>query len=540
MSQSPIPTPETARDPDLSGRRLGDYELIRRLGRGGMADVYLAKQLSLGRNVAIKILRGHLAADPTYVRRFQQEARAAASLVHANIVQIHEVGQIDGLYYIVQEYVPGQNLRQYLQKHGPLDAKTAARVIRHVTAALHRSAQQNIVHRDIKPENIMLSVTGEVKVADFGLARVTQEGQAIELTQVGVTLGTPLYMSPEQVEGRPVDPRSDIYSLGVTCYHMLAGRPPFEGDSPLSVAVQHLQSDPVRLETLRPDLPPELCAIVHRMMAKNPADRYQKPVEILRDLRALKLDDQDLDTSVSWDMLAEGADVATAVSLSAATQQLAAVLTGEKRAARRIRRLALAAVLLVPVGFVAGGWWAWQHHRPLLEPSDSPQTTIKRMESARAQYFYACLEGSEAALKSVEQYFPPHEGPENRLYVRRAWQRLAELYLMRGDLDLALETYRKLAEQVEDTEEYFRAVGLAGQAVALFRLGRKSEAAEKLAQAVPLMERLLPLDRQNLFGQLDPDLREELRRLLSESSSVRPALPSGVDQGGPIPDNGGR
>ncbi len=483
-----------------------------------MADVYLAKQLSLGRHVAVKVLHSQLAADPNYVGRFQQEARAAASLVHANIVQIHEVGHYDGLYYIVQEYVPGQNLRQYLQKHGPLDARMAARVIRHVAAALHRSAQQNIVHRDIKPENIMLAVTGEVKVADFGLARVTQGGQTLELTQVGVTLGTPLYMSPEQVEGRPVDPRSDIYSLGITCYHMLAGRPPFEGDSPLSVAVQHLHTEATRLETLRPDLPPGLCAIVHRMMAKNPNERYQKPLDILRDLRELKLETDEVDWALTPEEWGEGAEAVSAVSVSAATQQLAAVIRKEEQSASRARYATLIITLLLPIGFALGGAWAWMRHpKDLWQIDTSAPQTVRRLDTPRAQYFYACLEGSEASLKSVEQYFPPHASPENRLYVRRAWQRLGELYLMRGDLTQALDQYRKLTEQVEDTEEYFRAVGLAGQAVALFRLGRKSEAAEKLAEAVPLIPRLTPVDQQNLLGQLDPDLREELQRLWNES-----------------------
>src|SRR5262245_53658712 len=249
---------EARPDPDLSGRRLGDYQLLRRLGRGGMAEVYLAEQLSLKRQVAFKVLKGSLAGDDAYIRRFHHEAQAAAKLVHANIVQIHEVGCIDGIHYIAQEYVSGQNVKQLLARRGQgLEPALTVSILRQVAAALHKASEQGIIHRDIKPENIMLAQSGEVKVADFGLARVASQ-EAMNLTQVGITMGTPLYMSPEQVEGKPVDPRSDIYSLGVTCYQMLAGHTPFDGDTALAIAVQHLKNEPKRLEELRPDLPPAL------------------------------------------------------------------------------------------------------------------------------------------------------------------------------------------------------------------------------------------------------------------------------------------
>src|SRR5205823_9955671 len=197
-----------------------------------------------------------------------------AKLVHANIVQIYEVGCADGTYYISQEYVPGQNLKQLLARlgHG-VDAVQAVNIIRQAAAALHKAAEQKIIHRDIKPENIMITPSGEVKVADFGLARVVRDGEALNLTQVGITMGTPLYMSPEQVQGKPVDARSDIYSFGVTCYHMLAGHPPFSGDNAFQVALQHVNDEPEPLPAIRPDLPPELCRLVHKMMAKKPEDR---------------------------------------------------------------------------------------------------------------------------------------------------------------------------------------------------------------------------------------------------------------------------
>jgi serine/threonine-protein kinase len=224
---------------ELVGKTLKDYYVLRRLGQGAMAEVYLAQQLSLGRQVALKVLNAELARDPVYVERFHQEARAAAALVHAGIVQIFEVGEAEAgpearVHYIAQEYVPGRNLGEVIRSRGRLEPALALDILRQVTAALAKASSEGIVHRDIKPENIMLARSGEVKVADFGLARVEGDHPAggvrgVNLTQIGVTMGTPLYMSPEQIEGRPLDSRSDIYSLGVTAYHMLTGRPPFRG-----------------------------------------------------------------------------------------------------------------------------------------------------------------------------------------------------------------------------------------------------------------------------------------------------------------------
>ncbi|MFM7136429.1 MAG: serine/threonine-protein kinase, partial [Planctomycetota bacterium] len=185
-----------AADDDLSGRRLGGYRLMRRLGSGAMADVYLAEQTSLNRHVAIKVLRPETLRHPAAVSRFEQEARAAASLVHGHIVQIHEVACIDGIHFLAEEYVTGPSLKAWLQARGPLDAVQAIWVLKQVGSALARASEQGIVHRDIKPENLLLTRAGDVKVADFGLARVLSEN--LDLTQEGMTLGTPLYMSPEQ------------------------------------------------------------------------------------------------------------------------------------------------------------------------------------------------------------------------------------------------------------------------------------------------------------------------------------------------------
>src|SRR6476620_7448964 len=362
MTATPLPTmtpPDERPELDLSGRRIGDYQLLRRLGRGGMAEVYLAEQLALRRQVALKVLKKNLAGDDAYIRRFQHEAQAAAKLVHANIVQIYEVGCSDGTYYISQEYVPGQNLKQLLTRlgHG-VDTATAVNIVRQVAAALHKAAEQQIIHRDIKPENIMITPGGEVKVADFGLARVVRDGEGLNLTQVGITMGTPLYMSPEQVEGRAVDPRSDIYSFGVTCYHMLAGHPPFDGPTALNVAVQHLKTEPKRLEVLCPNLPEGLCRIVHKMLAKKPEERYQRPIDLLKDLKTLKIEGLDNDWTADLPGF-NSADLAlsTAGRLEA-TEQLDLLLRTDRAARSKAWSTAslIGAVAgLILLGLAAGG-----------------------------------------------------------------------------------------------------------------------------------------------------------------------------------------
>jgi serine/threonine-protein kinase len=195
---------------ELSLKQLGEFRIIRPLGRGGMAEVYLAEQTSLHRPVAIKVLRPELLTDQTIVKRFEQEAQAAAGLLHPNIVQVYAFGQQDGIHYIAQEYVQGLNLRQFLNRKGPPELLVAYHVMRQVAAALAVAGDAGIVHRDIKPENILITRKGEAKVTDFGLAQLAVSEQKVQLTQVGVTMGTPLYMSPEQINGDAVDHRSDI------------------------------------------------------------------------------------------------------------------------------------------------------------------------------------------------------------------------------------------------------------------------------------------------------------------------------------------
>jgi serine/threonine-protein kinase len=512
-------------EPDLSGRRIGDYQLLRRLGRGGMAEVYLAEQLSLRRQVALKVLRRSLAGDEAYIRRFQHEAQAAAKLVHANIVQIYEVGCVDGIYYICQEYVPGQNLKQLLSRLGRgVDVVQAVNVIRQVAAGLHKAAEEKIIHRDIKPENIMISFSGEVKVADFGLARVGRDGEALNLTQVGITMGTPLYMSPEQVEGRPVDPRSDLYSFGVTCYHMLAGRPPFDGETALAVAVQHLKKEPDRLEVLRRDLPEGLCRIVHKMLAKKPEERYQRAIDLLKDLKALQIEGLDQDWTAELPGF-NSADLAlsTAGRLEA-TQQLDRVLRSElAHVPRHLRPLAASAGLigLVLLGLLAGGLLAWVNRpEPLLAPTATERPGVKRFDTVERQYIHAQITDTEEAWNAVPDYFPPTtQNAVNRRYARLSWRQLAKLYLSNNQPQKALPLYERLAA-LEAAEKDFQLAGKVGMAAVYRRLAADEDisdeqAAEYEGKVKELLPDLVPeASDPRLSTRISPFLANELQQLV--------------------------
>ncbi|MDI7252492.1 MAG: PASTA domain-containing protein, partial [Actinomycetota bacterium] len=255
--------------------------LKEKLGSGGMADVYLADDLLLEREVAVKVLHPQYAADPAYIQRFRHEAQAAANLNHPNIVNIYDWGNEGDLYYIVMEYVEGRDLKEVLRNEGRILPERAAEITAEVCAALQFAHRHNLVHRDIKPHNIFLTSIGQVKVMDFGIAR---EGNGSGFTQTGVVMGTPQYISPEQAQGGPVDGRSDIYSLGVVLYEMLTGRVPFDDPNPVTVAYRQVREDPIPPSVIDPEIPPALEAVVMKAMAKNPANRYQTAQEMKADL----------------------------------------------------------------------------------------------------------------------------------------------------------------------------------------------------------------------------------------------------------------
>ena len=260
--------------------------------------------------------------------RFRREAEAVARVTHANIVQVYAIGEADGRHFMALEYVEGRNLRQYLTRKGPPDLPFALAIMRQVAAALQRAAESNIVHRDIKPENILLTRKTEVKVADFGLSRDLAGDQDLSLTQTGMAMGTPLYMSPEQAQGKPLDSRTDIYSFGVTCYQMLAGQPPFRGQTAVEVALKHVNEQPPALAELRPDLPPALVGLVHRMMSKDPAARPQSGRDVLRELT------QSTGTTTANPFVGLSVSAPESVRLSATADDGAAADSGHVRCVR--------------------------------------------------------------------------------------------------------------------------------------------------------------------------------------------------------------
>ena len=261
------------------------YELGRRIGRGGMAEVFVARDRLLDRPVAVKILFAEYAKDPLFVERFRREAMSAASLNHPNIVGVYDWGQVDTTYYIAMEYVQGRTLADILQKHERLSVLQACDIALDIAAALSSAHTAGVAHRDIKPANVIVSATGHVKVADFGIARAI--GAAVEqgLTQTGAVMGTATYFSPEQAQGAQPDPRSDLYSLGVIMYEMLAGEPPFTGENAIAIAYKQVHDAPVPLRTKNPDVSPAFSAIVMKCLAKDRERRYPTALALADDLR---------------------------------------------------------------------------------------------------------------------------------------------------------------------------------------------------------------------------------------------------------------
>ncbi len=363
---------------DLTGSLFANrYRLERKLGSGGMADVWLAEDQELGRRVAVKILHERYANDEQFVERFRREATHAAGLSHPNIVSIYDRGVADGSYYIVMEYIEGRTLKELIVTRGPCPVPVAISYTRQILAALRYAHKNGIIHRDIKPHNVIVDREGRVKVADFGIARAG----ASEMTEAGSIVGTAHYLSPEQARGAPVDESSDLYSTGIVLYELLTGTVPFTGETPVEIAMKHLSQTPEAPSTRRAEIPHDLDLVVLRALAKEPADRYRSASELDRDLELVARGDSvGTETETAATMVLAGAGAIDATAATRVTAPLApssgGTYGGEERyraydgpvpRRRSIWPWLLAAAALVAVA--AGGWLLYDNVQRQIDDS---------------------------------------------------------------------------------------------------------------------------------------------------------------------------
>lgn len=461
---------------DLTGVTLGDFRVERLLGRGGMGEVYLARQISLNRPVALKVLRFELLTRSTYLSRFEAEAAAVARLNHPNIVHVYTLGLVDGVRFIAMEYVQGTNLKEYIKKKGALDYALALSIMRQAGLAVGAAGEIGLIHRDIKPENLLLTRKGQVKIADFGLCRDLDSAERMNLTQTGITMGTPLYMSPEQAQGMAIDHRSDLYSLGVTFYHMIAGVAPFKAETALALALKHVKETPASMAIHRLDVPPELDQLVLKLMSKSPGGRYQSAAEMLRDLMKVR------EAMNATSSLQAAGDITNAVpSASAMGPSLAAVTARATLVTTPSPRAGVATTLpgapgvaptapadrpwlgpnlraaLIAVALVSGGLFGWLGRPDDLLAQGAPEpvtppglwiapewASVPKKTSAEEQYRDALLrapvDGQEAAWLAVPGHFPG-----SREWASRAYVQLARRLVRRSDP----ERLRALAADIE-------------------------------------------------------------------------------------------
>jgi serine/threonine-protein kinase len=547
---------ETPPARDLTGVTLGDFEVERLLGRGGMGEVYLARQISLHRPVALKVLRPDLLTKPTYLSRFEAEATTVAKLNHPNIVHIYTLGCVEGIRFIAMEYVQGTNLRDYLIKKGALELAPALSIMKQAGTAIGVAGELGLIHRDIKPENLLLTRKGQVKIADFGLCR-DQDADRLDLTQPGVTLGTPLYMSPEQAQGHALDHRSDLYSLGVTFYHMLAGEPPFRAETPLALALKHIKDTPVSLAVHRSDIPADLVALVMKLMAKNPAERYQSAAEMLRDLARIRGALNTTSQAVNDPEAATGTGYGNVIGIGDGHADPTATTTlmpgGWALAGRRwVANSGLARrgpAALIVLGLLAGLGYGWLNRSEDLlserartsSASTGPPAlwmeprwpAIHRQASAEEQYRFAQLGASradqEAAWIAVPGYFPAAHA-----WAAQAYIQLARVLLRRHDAE-RLKILASELERWNDSQEHEKELVTIIQAAAR-AIGGDQEGTivelEKLRLSSTIDPALLELalevtvqathsaSRTGTLQGMPPGLRAIQARLLSQLSTV--------------------
>jgi serine/threonine-protein kinase len=398
------------------------YVIKRKLGSGGMADVYLAEDQELGRRVALKLLDDRHASDEQFVERFRREAQSAAGLNHPSIVSIFDRGQAEGTYYIAMEYLDGRTLKELLIRNGPTPPAIAIDYARQILGALAFAHRNAIVHRDIKPHNIIVRPDGRLKVTDFGIAR----SGASQMTEAGSIVGTAQYLSPEQARGAPVDPRSDLYSLGIVLYEMLTGKVPFTGDTPVEIAMKHLSQVPEPPSSIRPEIPHDLDAVVMRALAKDPDQRYGSAEEMDADLaRVARGVAVSRETEDAMTQVLAGAGVAASQTMVTRPRPVATppippsyrpptpYYDYEEQPARRSLLPWLLALLLI-VAAAAGGWFLYSKIQDQLndsKPVAVPDVTRLQKDLAKAQI-------ESAGLSAKFSYGPNGSVPTGQVFAQ--------------------------------------------------------------------------------------------------------------------------
>ena len=392
------------------------YVIRRKLGSGGMADVYLAEDQELGRRVALKLLNDRHAADDQFVERFRREAQSAAGLSHPNIVSIFDRGLAEGTYYIAMEFLDGRTLKELLIRNGPTPIPIAIDYARQILGALSFAHRNGIIHRDIKPHNIVVGSDGRLKVTDFGIAR----SGASQMTEAGSIVGTAQYLSPEQARGARVDPRSDLYSLGIVLYEMLTGRVPFTGDTAVEIAMKHLSEVPEPPSKLRPEVPHDLDAVVMRALAKEPERRYGSAEEMDADLaRVARGVAVSRETENAMTQVLAGAGVATAATVVTRPRAVAPPPAPpiyrpptpyydyeEPPRGRSIWPWLLALGLIIAGGI--GGWFLYTKIQEQLDnnrPVAVPDVTLLQQDLAVLQIRQAGL--NPVVVKAPDESVPP-------------------------------------------------------------------------------------------------------------------------------------
>ena len=421
----------------------GRYALEALVGSGGMADVYRAKDQLLERAVAVKILHQQYENDTEFITRFQREAKAAARITHPNIVNVYDVGVAEGRHYIVMEYVPGRTLKERIKEEGPVPVPQALQIARQIAGALAQAHANNLVHCDIKPHNILVMPDGNVKVADFGIARAVTEST---MTYNDNIMGSVHYFSPEQARGTMITPKSDVYSLGVLLYEMLSGRIPFDGNTAVSIARKHLEEDPQPLHMIAPGIPPVVEALVTRMMAKDPAQRPDSSMLVQDIVRAEQMMRSDTEALPAFDP--DATRVLTPVEAQeigalAEAEEDAVPQEGEERPFFRTKKFKFGLLLILLLGFFTGFFLSFGKFWSSVEIT-VPDVTGKQMTLARQ-----ILEDQHLRVTVAETYDASvpvgvvvSQTPEAGTMVKE--ERAITIYVSKGGEELEMPNLRGL------------------------------------------------------------------------------------------------